>query len=146
MSITVDYQDLEHALYWVSSAPDFDAEAFFSRSTGKFWCSNADGPVDKDFPDDVEDGTEYLKFPHKNDLDLGRDLVYRFITDQVPHLERKTRDLFRHRGAYSRFKGLLSKEGHLQSWYDYENRATRVALEQWATEYGFTVRHASSAA
>jgi hypothetical protein len=142
MPTTLLYDDLEHALYWVSSSPEFEADAFVCRTTGKIYFRGADGPIDDDFPGDIDDGAEYIVFPHKNDLDLGRDLVFRFVSEHAPHQEQRVREMFRHKGAYSHFKALLARGGLLDSWHAFEHQATRTALERWASENSFTVVYA----
>jgi hypothetical protein len=143
MPARVRYDDLEQALYWVSSPPEFEADAFVSRTTGKVYFRGTDGPVNDDFPEDIEDGAEYIAFPHKNDLDLGRDLVFRFVNLHAAHLQQQVHQVFRHKGAYSGFKGLLARNSLLDNWHEYERQATQSALEEWALENGFTVEHAS---
>jgi hypothetical protein len=144
MPTRIRYDDLEHALYWVSSSPEFEADAFVSRATGKVYFRGTDGPVDDDFPDDIEDAVEYIAFPHKNDLDLGRDLVFRFVNEHAAHLEQQVHQLFRRKGAYSGFKSLISRCDLLDNWHEYERQATQNALEQWASTHGFTVEYANS--
>lgn len=141
MAIPVDYDDLEQALHWVSSPPGFDAEAFVSRSTGKVWYRSADGPLDDDFPADIDDGVAYIAVPHKRDLDLGRGLVRRFVREHAEHLERQVHAIFLHKGAYARFKALLARQDLLERWHAYENQAARSALEAWAADNGFDVVH-----
>ncbi|HAN99477.1 MAG TPA: hypothetical protein DCQ98_19560 [Planctomycetaceae bacterium] len=135
----VSLSDLEEALAWVSGPPEFGSSAFVSRSTGKIYLRSLDGGVDEDFPDDIEDATEYVPVPHKNDLDLGRELVLAFIESVAPDLHEQVRVIFRKRGAYSVFKGLLQRQGLLERWHDYERSATQRALERWALENGLTV-------
>ena len=72
--------------------------------------------------------------PHKNDLDLGNRLVMRFASEQLPHRFDTIDSFFRRRGAYSRFKELLSSEGCLDKWHAYEADATRQALLEWCEE------------
>lgn len=134
MAIPVDYDDLEHALHWGSSPPGFGAEAFVSRSTGTVWFRSADGPIDEDFPADIDDGLAYIAMPHKHDLDLGRDLVRRFVLEHAAHLERQVHEIFRRKGAYARFKALLARQDLLERWHGYENQATRLALQAWAAD------------
>jgi hypothetical protein len=109
---------------------------FVSRSSGRIYLRNMDGGVDDDFPEDIEDGTKYLAVPHKNDLDLGRDLVFSFINATAPDLHEQVHEIFRKKGAYSRFKDLLQRRRLLEHWHDYERAETREALAQWATENG----------
>jgi hypothetical protein len=86
---------------------------------------------DEDLPDDLEESDRYIEIPHKNDLDLGSRLALRFASEQLPHELAAIEDFFRHRGAYARFKDLLSSTGHLDAWYAYEAEATQRALRDW---------------
>jgi hypothetical protein len=71
-------------------------------------------------PEDIEDGTLYLVVPHKNDLDLGRELVYQFLETEASEIEGQVVAAFRQRGAYAKFKSILERHGLLQNWYDFE--------------------------
>jgi hypothetical protein len=75
--------------------------------------------------------------PHRHDLDLGRPLVRRFCTEQLPPaLAGQVEGLFRRAGAYSRFKELLDRNGRLDAWYAYETEATERALRDWCATVG----------
>jgi hypothetical protein len=145
MTASVSLEDLEHALFWVSSPPEFDAAAFVSRTTGKLFLRGADGPVDDDFPEDIDDGLEYIAVPHRNELGLGRQLVHRFVEDAAPYLRHHVQEVFRRRGAYARFKALLDDNSLLDAWHDYESAATHEALIQWAGEHALPVVRRSAA-
>lgn len=110
-----------------------------SRATGKIYTRGCDGPVEDDYPQDIEDGTEYVAFPHKNQLDLGRSLAFRFVDECAPQIAAQVRDAFRRKGAYSQFKALLQRQHLLESWHRYENEAVVFALKRWAEEQGFRV-------
>jgi hypothetical protein len=139
MHAEVDLDSLEHALDWVSSTPSMDAAAYISRTSGQIYLIGPDGPVGDDTPEDIEDGTAYVAVPHKNELDLGRRLVLQFVADAAPELSRDVAELFRRKGAYSRFKALMQRRSLLDAWHAYETEATRGALVQWAQEEGFVM-------
>jgi hypothetical protein len=141
MPATVSLDALEHALMWVSSAPEFEAVAYVSRTTGKIYSRGPDGPVEDDYPKDIEDGVEYVAVPHKNELELGRNLALRFAEECAPQISEQVREAFRRKGAYGQFKALLQRQRLLESWHQYENEATALALECWAQEQGFQVEH-----
>lgn len=122
---------------WVSCPPEFEAGAFVSRSTGRICLRGADGPVEEDCPTGLDDANEYIAVPHKNELDLGRPLALRFIDEHAPQVSREVRDIFRRKGAYSRFRSLLLRHRLLEAWHGYEHEATVRALEQWAQQQGF---------
>ena len=89
---------------------------------------------DEEIPDDVETSDQYVEIPHKNDLDLGRRLVLRFVEERLPHRYDRVAEMFGHRGAYGRFKELLAADRCLEQWYAFEADATEQALKQWCRE------------
>jgi hypothetical protein len=141
MPTPVRIDDLEDALMWTSS---IENDALLSRSTGRIYFRGPDGPVDPDFPEDIEDGAEYIAIPHKNELELGRSLVLRFVDEHAPHLADEVYDIFRHKGAYARLEVLLQRVRLLDRWHEYEQRATSKALERWAVENGFSPERGAS--
>jgi hypothetical protein len=132
--ITVKYADLSAAFDFVNFGDPFEHQAFVSRHTGAiYWVSDTDPIDEEELPDDLDTSDRYIKVPHKNDLDLGKDLVLRFAEEQLPHRLGTIEAFFRHRGAYARLKELLSSEGCLEKWYAYEAEATDQALRDWCS-------------
>jgi len=135
-NVTVSFDDLESALYWVSSDSALENRAFISKSTGKIYYSSADGFVEEELPEDIDDDTQYWSVPHKNELELGRSLALKYVGEAMPDDFNSVQGFFHRRGAYSKFKSLLRRRGHLERWHEYENAATRQALQEWAAECG----------
>ena len=130
--VTTKYDDLSAAFDFVSFGAPFEHRAFVSRDTGAvYWISEVNPIDEEDVPDDLEISDRYVPIPHKNDLDLGTQLALRFAREELPHRFGTIADFFRHRGAYARFKDLLSSEGCLEKWYAYEAEATEQALRDW---------------
>jgi hypothetical protein len=136
---TVTFDDLESALQWVSAAGPLENAAYISKATGQIFYASEDGATEDELPDDVDDDTLYWSVPHKNDLDLGRRLVLRFVDEVLPEEYRTVQDYFHRRGAYARFKDLLEREGQLEKWHDHEQKATEAALREWAHQNGLGV-------
>ena len=136
---SVSFDDLESALQWVSSAGPFENTALISKATGQIFYSSSTYETEDELPEDIDDATLYLSVPHKNDLDLGRNLALRFAAEYLPDEERKVQDYFHRRGAYGRFKDLLERTGRLDHWHQYEREATKSALLAWAAEEGLKV-------
>jgi len=90
-------------------------------------------------PDDIDDGREYVAVPHKNELDLGKNLAIGFAELELPELSNTVQAFFRQRGAYGRFKDLLQRKGCLETWYEYEMQAVKDALRKWCRENGIAV-------
>lgn len=138
-AVPITYADLESALLWSSSGAPYENEAFLCRKTGEVFLKSMNGDFEEELPEDIEDGTLYVTMPHKNELDLGRSLVFSFVEAELPQSVGLVQKFFRQRGAYGKFKALLDREGHLEHWYEYEAKATEAALSTWASENGFVV-------
>lgn len=106
---TVSLDDLDSAMEWVSSG-FMDNQAYVCRESGKiYWISGEPGVLDEEdeIPDDIDDLDKYVLVPSKRDLDLGSHLVFDFTVRYLPKHYDQVRDMFRRKGAYGRFKGLL---------------------------------------
>jgi phosphinothricin acetyltransferase len=134
--VTVKYDDLQSAFEFVSASEPMEHSAYISLDTGQvYWVSDALGHEDEDAaPEDVETSDRYIAVPHKKDLDLGRYLVTRFVRQVMPDSEAEVEAIFRRRGAYGRFKGLLDAKGQLEAWYRFEEAAQDEALRAWCAE------------
>ena len=136
--VKISYEDLESAFNWSSSGAPYENQAQICRRTGQVYLQG-DFEEEEELPDDIDDESLYVAMPHKNELDLGRDLVFAFVDTQAPRVAEAVHAAFLQRGAYAKFKAILDRGGLLQSWYDYEAAATRSALERWAKENGLAV-------
>jgi len=107
-----------------------------SLDTGRiYWMSELDPILEEETPDDLDTSDRYLAIPHKHDLDLGRRLALRFVEEHLPHRYDQFAEIFRHRGAYGRFKDVLIAEGCLEQWYAFEAEATEDALKEWCRRH-----------
>jgi hypothetical protein len=135
--VAVKYDELSMALDFVSYATPTEHNAYVSLATGKvYWTSDSSDAFDEEIPDDLETSDRYLAIPHKNELDLGRRLALRFVTQELSACYDQVEGFFRRQGAYARFKDLLEREGVLERWYSYEADAVESALRQWCAENG----------
>jgi phosphinothricin acetyltransferase len=89
---------------------------------------------EEELPQDLETSDRYIAVPHKNDLDLGRRLVTRFVRQAMPQQVAQVENIFSRRGAYARFKDLLDAKGQLENWYRFEATAQDEALRAWCAE------------
>lgn len=137
---TVSFEDLLAAFDWASAGAPMENTAFLSRLTGATHCASMMMGLDDDLPDDIEDASIYLAVPHKNDLDLGKQLALNFADDLLPESYGSVAAFFRQRGAYGRFKDFLERRGMLQAWYDYEAKAVERALREWAAANGLPLK------
>jgi sigma54-dependent transcription regulator len=137
--VPLKYQDLEAALQWSSSGGPYENQAFIARATGEVHLQSANGDIEEELPEDIEDGTVYIAVPHKNELDLGRNLAFEFVEKHAPQVAAQIRASFHQRRAYSKFKDILERAGQLENWYSFEAAAVKRVLETWASENGFNV-------
>lgn len=135
----VKYDDLEDAHLYVSAGGSFDAAAYVCRETGKIYCESPECGDEFEVPENVGDDEKFAEIPDKCELDLGQRLVFRFVRESIPEHYEDVADMFRRRGAYGRFKELLSNLAQLEAWHAFESASTEEALRLWAEEEGFVV-------
>lgn len=128
------YSDIEDAFLYVSSGMYGMNSAVLSRDTVKiYYISDMSGMDETEEEEDL-DWDNCVEIPHKNDLDLGKDLVFEFVRKNLPDDYEYVQDLFHRRGAYSRYKAWLEQKGLLEKWYDFENNSEEWALRRWCIE------------
>lgn len=136
---TVKYSDLELAMQFVTGGSILDAHAYISRETGEIYWVSADSDAEDEIPDNVDDCNRYAEVPQQRELDLGKPLVLKFAACHLPGEYEKVERIFRSKGAYSRYKDLLSERGKLEEWHRFEDAAVEEALIEWAETEGFSV-------
>ena len=132
--VAVKFSGLSLAFDFVGSGAPMENNAYISLDTGEIYWTSELNPMDEEVPADLEDSDRYIAIPHKNDLDLGRNLALRFATQQLPESYELVEGVFRRKGAYSRFKQLLDSERVLEKWYKFEMEAVEKALREWCAE------------
>jgi len=136
----VKYSDLELAVQFVSSGELVDAKAYISRESGEIFWQSDDNDSNKEIPSDVDDSDLYAVIPSQRELDLGKHLVLRFISRELPDQYEEVESIFRRKGAYSRYKDHLSQVGLLDAWHQYEQSALQTAIIEWAESERITVK------
>lgn len=132
--VAIKYSDLRDAFEFVNFGDPFESSAFICADTGVIYCRLDTLELDEEVPEDLETSDRYITIPHKNELNLGRDLVLSFVDHALPNDYNTVAGFFRRKGAYSRFKQLLESRGVLNAWYLFETHAVEVALRQWCDE------------
>ncbi len=127
------FTDLDLAFEFVSAAAMTENLAIICKETGEIYYWSEYGDEDK-IPEDVYGRDDCIEIPHKNDLNLGRNLVFEFVEQYLPDDLEQVRQIFRKRGAYARFKDLLNNRGALQKWYDFENARQSETLREWCRD------------
>jgi hypothetical protein len=121
------------------SAGNSDNSAYLCRETGAMFWHSEFGDNFEELPDDIDDGAKYIALPSARDLDLGRPLVMRFAGEELADHYDEVAQIFSRRGAYRRFRDLLTREGVLDKWYAFEAAAKEKALREWCAENGVAV-------
>jgi hypothetical protein len=134
----IKFSDIQDAFYFVGSASYGMHTAVLNNRTGRIYCRSEMGDLD-DISDADIDWEQCIEIPHKNDLKLGRELVYDFVVAHLPDEYDRVVDYFHGPGAYRLYKELLHSKGLLQTWYSYENKEEDRALREWCTENGIEI-------
>ena len=73
------------AFMFVSSGMQFENEAVLNKETGAIFYRSEFSDLDE-FPEDIDEdlSDKFVTIPHKNEIDLGRDLVFRFAESTLP--------------------------------------------------------------
>ena len=130
---TVDLNELQEAVDWASDRY-MGNEAYICKKTGKIYWISGDGGLDDEdaeVPSDVDDPEKYIPVPARQELDIGTRLAFDFATLNLPERYDQIRDIFRHKGAYGRFKELLARSELLESWYAYSEERSLIAIREW---------------
>ena len=129
--MVASFKDIQDALEFVSFGSEYEHSAFLCKHTGKVYCQSEAEEIDEELPIDLDDEGKYIAIPHKNDLGLGKRLALDFASQFLENDFEKVQDIFRHKGAYARFKDTLERSGILAQWYEFEAKAREKALREW---------------
>ena len=128
--------EIQDAFMFVNGSPYGESSGLLNKKTGEIYVHSDlcdTGELEDQLPKDY-DASIHIEIPHKNDLDLGRNLVFEFVEQFMPEDENKVGQIFSKRGAYSRYKDFLDSKDLLDKWYDFENKSELIALSQWCKE------------
>ena len=107
--------------------------AYLCKESGQIFYTSELGDSDE-LPEDIDDTEKYITIPHRNDLDLGKVLVFEFTSEYISEEMDRIYDFFRTSGAYSRYKDFLNEKGLLDKWYKFEDERQRTALKEWCQD------------
>ena len=128
------FSEIEDAFMYVASAMYGMNAAVLCKDTGKILYRSDMAGIDEIEDEDDFEWDQCIEIPHKNDLDLGRNLVFEFVEEYLPDDYDLVRKMFRRGGAYANYKALLERRGLLEKWYDTENSREEGALRKWCKE------------
>jgi len=139
------YSEIEDAFFHVNLDSYGMNSATIYKDTGKIVFHSAmfdDGEFGEDEEIDEAsplDSGPWVEMPHKNDLNLGRNLVFDFIEKELPNEYDRIENIFRRKGAYSRYKDFLERCGKLDEWHEFQNRREKETLLEWCKDNGITL-------
>ncbi len=135
----ISYNHIESAYLFVSSGEYGMNTALICKDSGRI-LRRSDMSGEDEIEEAEEDGTlnwhETVEVPHRNDLDLGQNMVFEFINKELPNEYDRVRDIFSRKGSYSRYKTFLERCGKLDEWHEFENKREKKALLEWCKENG----------
>ncbi len=128
------FSEIENAFMYVGSAMYGMNSAVVCKDTGRILYRSDMAGIDEIEDEDDLDWDQCIEIHHKNDLDLGRNLVFEFVEEYIPDDYERDRKMFRRSEAYSNYKALLERRGLLKKWYDIEKSREERALRDWCKE------------
>ncbi|MCG9628396.1 UPF0158 family protein [Vibrio mediterranei] len=131
--MTLSLSDLESAIEFASDGTSLGSEVFIDRHSGVLHYIG-DG-VEEPMPDDLRSNDKYIQVPTMQELCLGRTTAIRFARDYIPEDYNLICSYFNNRGAFAKFKAQIEYRGKLEDWYQYQERAFRMAVINWCKEY-----------
>ncbi len=137
--MAISFEVIVDAFMFVSMEQQYIHNAYLCKETGQTFYTSEIGDSDE-LPEDLDEPDKYVAIPHKNELDLGRDLVFQFTAEYLPEELDRVFSMFRKKGAYSRYKDLLERKGSLQKWYQYEEDRQKAALREWCAENDIDIK------
>lgn len=136
--MVIEFKDIMDAFDFVNSGQLYEHQAFLNKETGKIYWHTEFGDNIEELPEDIDDD-KYIEIPHKNDLALGKSLVFDFTYEHLPNDAGEIEFIFSKKGAYAKFKALLESKGIIDKWYKYESDAQEKALREWCEATGIKI-------
>jgi hypothetical protein len=131
------FSEIELAYEFVNCNSYGMNSAILCKDNGKVLYQSESGDMNEiEGAEDLIDWDNCVEIPHKNDIDLGKKLVFEFVQEKLPEKMALVENFFQRPGAYSNYKALLETEGLLQAWFDFENSREEKSLRQWCMDNG----------
>lgn len=137
--MAIPFSQLEDAYFFTSfDNPYSENRAWINRRTGETHFYSDSNDLFGEEPDDLWTQT-WIELPGIRELGLDSALVFAFAATLSETHENSIRRIFSHKGAYRNMKLYLDDADLLEQWYDYENKATRERLLEWARKHDLEV-------
>jgi hypothetical protein len=132
IAIAIDFDDIENAFFYASMDGSFN-NAIVDTESGEIYYTSELGDPDE-LPEDIYEDEKYVYVPDQRDLNLGKPLAIEFVSEFLPNELDKVYSIFSRKGAYSRYKDFLEKQGFIDEWYDFEDKRRKEVLKEWCKE------------
>ncbi|MDW5416577.1 hypothetical protein R6242_08345 [Iodobacter sp. CM08] len=128
--------DIIDAIDFISGDSSQSSEAFIQIASGQVFIRSEylDNIEDIKLPTNLSDKNLYLSLPSKHDLDLASKLPLTFTNQFAPDYFNEVHSMFKHRGAFGRFKDWADRHQLLSAWYLFEEKSTQAAIKDWCQE------------
>jgi len=136
--MNIRFSDVLDLFELVNFGSPFEHEGYICKTSGKTYFYSVFGDNGEELPDDICD-EKYLTIPQKSELNLGKSLAFDFTQEFLPAQYAEVCSIFRHKGAYSKFKSLLEEAGKIEEWYKFEAKHTEQALREWCSEHDIDI-------
>lgn len=131
----IKFSEIEDAFFFASAGGYGEHTALLDKKAGKIYFHSEYGDFDE-IPEEAWESEDTVEIPHKNDLDLGQRLVFRFVDEVMPDDCDTVRKIFSRRSAYAYYKDLLEEKDMLDRWYAFEGTVTKETLREWCSDNG----------
>ncbi|MBC8524032.1 MAG: hypothetical protein ISR54_05850 [Chlorobium phaeobacteroides] len=132
--MNLKYSELRMAFDFVSSRDQGENIAYVGRDDGEFYYYSQVLGLDETRGKDVH-SSNFESVPHRDILNLGRELAFDFIDERLAEQYAVVREYFAEEDtAESRFSDMLQSHGLLQDWNEYKAEKVEKTLREWCTQ------------
>ncbi len=119
------------AFDFVSSRIQGDNVAYVSKDEGEIYYYSELLGLDETRGHDVH-SLDYEPVPHRDVLELGRELAFDFVDERLPEQYAAVRDFYAdEETAESRFRDTLEAHGLAGEWDEYKTAKIEATLREW---------------
>ena len=136
------FEEIRNAFDFTDFNGGVDHHAVVCRSTGKIYTYSDLSDYEEfndELPDDVEDDEKYVAIPTRKELGIGKPLVMDFAREFLTDDFDEVGYMFSKRGAYQKFRALLTRRSALDRWYAFESQAAERALRLWCADQSIEI-------
>ena len=132
--MNVRYSEIRMAFDFVSSGMQGENFAYVSKDDGEIYYFSEMLGLDETRGHDVH-SAGFEPVPHRDALDLGRELAFDFVDEHLADQYAAVRDFYADEDtAESRFKDMLQANGLFEEWKEYKAVKVEKFLREWCEQ------------